>query len=464
MMSMNEARNSTLAARQRVQEGKAIHEYNLQRLAEFNQQYQAAQAAGSTYTPPAGYVIRNGQVIKKPDTTFGSEWLARNTWVFPAAILGGGLAAGAVGAGAAGATAAGAGGAGAAGGAGGAAAGGTLAGTSLAGTAGLAPALAGGGTAATVAGQLGAAGALGAAGGAGAGGALAGKSLGGISTLPTVAGGGTAATVASGLGGGTSMLGGLSLKDLLGYGIEAGGRALSAYGQSKEADASREQQLLLAKLQALLSQYNTDSSQDFDTARLGAEMASAEAGRQQERQRQALLANILPGLRNAQVSPPGDLGRFTPQISGGFQLPEGGLSPETLAFFSPQARLASEETYYKGASPFMAPPDLGKMGYGDQGAAASSGISDARTQYQLDMESQRKARMQALNGLLGGAGMGSPTPNRRSPSTAPSGVTQPTYGGANLPTSPTGQASPLSGQINLQQLLALIRQLQPQTA
>jgi hypothetical protein len=98
---------------------------------------------------------------------------------------------------------------------------------------------------------------------------------------------------------------------------------------------------------------------------------------QKSRQQQALLAALLPEMRNASVSSniPG-MNQFIPQISGGLRLPEGGFSPDTLKFFSEPARASAEAGFFANASPFAPPPALSSLGYsqaGVQQAAASGG-------------------------------------------------------------------------------------------
>ena len=65
---------------------------------------------------------------------------------------------------------------------------------------------------------------------------------------------------------------------------------------------------------------------------------------QNDRQRAALMQALLGGARNFQVTPPG-AGSYMPQLSGGLQIPEGGFSAETLAFSSPEARMAGEQEF-----------------------------------------------------------------------------------------------------------------------
>jgi hypothetical protein len=98
---------------------------------------------------------------------------------------------------------------------------------------------------------------------------------------------------------------------------------------------------------------------------------------QKSRQQQALLAAILPEMRNASVTSniPG-MNQFIPNIQGGLRIPEGGFSADTLKFFGEPARASAEAGFFSNASPFAPPPALSSLGYtqaGVQQAAASGG-------------------------------------------------------------------------------------------
>lgn len=119
---------------------------------------------------------------------------------------------------------------------------------------------------------------------------------------------------------------------------------------------------------------------------------------QRSRQQQALMAAILPELRNVSISSniPG-MNRFIPQISGGLRLPEGGFSKETLGYFSPDSRAAAEGQYWRQAAPFVPPPDLSKVGYGQAGMGMTQPAQAAYDQTQADAKKRNEALMAALN-------------------------------------------------------------------
>lgn len=128
------------------------------------------------------------------------------------------------------------------------------------------------------------------------------------------------------IGGGTSLLGGL----------------LSGAGQNKMSDADRAHQM-----QMLLAQLNNSGNQaeqgriDSLTAQ-GTKDANTIPDRVGWRQNQAVLAAIMPQMRNFSVSAPAGLSSYVPKMSGGVRLPENGFSPDTLKFFGDNAMLQGE--------------------------------------------------------------------------------------------------------------------------
>jgi len=104
--------------------------------------------------------------------------------------------------------------------------------------------------------------------------------------------------------------------------INAAGSGLTAWGASKQAGSQMAQ-----------------SKAALDAQRAQAALAARPLGAsQQYAQRQALMAALLPGLRNSNITP-GDpaVAAAMGQQTGGFRLPEGGLPPELLKLYSPQA-------------------------------------------------------------------------------------------------------------------------------
>ncbi|HYE77688.1 MAG TPA: hypothetical protein VEI97_06860 [bacterium] len=141
--------------------------------------------------------------------------------------------------------------------------------------------------------------------------------------------------------------------------LQLGGGLLSGMGQQK---MSREQ----IAAQERMQQRQLEAQRAFQG--LNATQMDPLA-QQRSRQQMALMAAILPELRNVQVSSniPG-MNQFIPQISGGLRIPEGGFSPETLAFSSPQARAAAEQNFRAQSDLVNTPMDgtrtpLSALGY-----------------------------------------------------------------------------------------------------
>lgn len=178
-------------------------------------------------------------------------------------------------------------------------------------------------------------------------------------------------------------------KYLLGTGLQVGGSLLNGMQQGKTADADR------AVRQAQLQQQESQFNQSQDLAYQKAGQAASQMDplyQQKQRQQQALLAAIVPNAQN--VSPTGADG----VRHGGIMnlVPQGGFSPDTQAFFSPQARAAAEGDFAKANAPFSDPASLTSVGYGAAGAAPMAGAQDARTAFQNDQTQQRNAAHQAL--------------------------------------------------------------------
>ena len=68
---------------------------------------------------------------------------------------------------------------------------------------------------------------------------------------------------------------------------------------------------------------------------------------QKSRGNMAMMAAILPQLRNFQVNVPQGMQKMVPQMSGGLRLPEGGFGQDTLKFFSEGSRAGSEAEFLR---------------------------------------------------------------------------------------------------------------------
>lgn len=214
--------------------------------------------------------------------------------------------------------------------------------------------------------------------------------------------------------------------------IQAGTALLGGALSQRNTNQQAQQQQQFQGQQADLNRQQESQAlaQQLAQARMMAERQAAMQGattapsRQNWRQSQALAADVLPGLRNVSVQAPGNLQRFIPQISGGLRLPEGGLSSQALAFYSPEARLGAEQDLDRAVGQAsggrVATPDYAAAGYGSAiGNPATLNVEDYAAQIREQMDEERKA---ALNEALGiaPAAKGQPTANpfRRQPAMA----------------------------------------------
>lgn len=152
--------------------------------------------------------------------------------------------------------------------------------------------------------------------------------------------------------GGTGLLGGI----------------LGGIGEGKRDAANRQ------------FQYDQLASQDRNAAANRALQASQSdpLATQLARQRAALFASLLPGMRNMEVKSniPG-MDHFIPQISGGMRLPGGGISPGALAFSTPEAMANAEAQHWRTLG--VQAPDLGTVGYGQAGTDAMNRANAGRS-------------------------------------------------------------------------------------
>lgn len=204
-------------------------------------------------------------------------------------------------------------------------------------------------------------------------------------------------TQAALIGTGTSLLGGyLSQRNQNQQNTQS---QQAAAAQSAANNQSETQRLSMQLEQARILAQN----------QMGVQGQLAAPTRQDWRQKQAVLADVLPQLRNVQVTPPGDLGRYMPQMSGGLKLPEGGLSASALNFFSPQARLGAESDLDKQLSLSTGgnynAPDYAKAGYGSAGQSANQGVTDYSSLIKQQLMQQQQ---QALQQAMGQSGAASP--------------------------------------------------------
>jgi len=202
---------------------------------------------------------------------------------------------------------------------------------------------------------------------------------------------------------------------LIGTGISAlggflGGRSQEKLTKEQLAQQSRQFDATLAenKRQTNLQQGNTEQARIDQLGQTGLEVQQQTPNRVGWRQNQAMLAAIMPELRNASVSSgiPG-MNAFIPQISGGLRIPEGGFSPSTLKFFGDNAMLTGETDLDRqgqiASGGRMAIPDYAAV-YGPQaGATAGASVSALQEQLKADEEKRRQQRQAIMLGALGTA-------------------------------------------------------------
>jgi hypothetical protein len=140
---------------------------------------------------------------------------------------------------------------------------------------------------------------------------------------------------------------------LLGAGTSIVGGYLSQRNQNQQNSQNNDAAMQRLELQLQMEREQREREMLQRQKELALQTANQVPQRQDWRQRQALMSAMLPGARNYQVTPPGDLARFTPQMSGGLRIPEGGFDQSTL---DRAGSVASGGNY--------STPDYGRAGYG----------------------------------------------------------------------------------------------------
>jgi hypothetical protein len=156
---------------------------------------------------------------------------------------------------------------------------------------------------------------------------------------------------------------------LIGAGTSLVGGALAGREERAGQQANNDAAMQRLELQLQMEREQREREMAQRQAEQGLSAATKAPERQDWRQRQALMAAILPNARNFSVTPPGDLARFTPKMSGGFRIPEGGFDSSTLAFYSPEARAQAESDLDRQAAHASggnySVPNYANSGYGE---------------------------------------------------------------------------------------------------
>lgn len=117
---------------------------------------------------------------------------------------------------------------------------------------------------------------------------------------------------------------------------------------------------------------------------------------QKKRAQFAMLASLLPQFSNFTASAPGGMGKYVPQLSGGFQLPSGGFSADMMKYFSPESA-ANAETDFRSQTGLSNAAALSSLGYpagtGASGGKGVVGSSTAGGPTAMDLFRERRAGM-----------------------------------------------------------------------
>ncbi len=175
---------------------------------------------------------------------------------------------------------------------------------------------------------------------------------------------------------------------LLGAGTSIVGGYLSQRNQNQQNENNNDAAMQRLELQLQMEREQREREMLQRQKELALQTANQVPQRQDWRQRQALMSAMLPGARNYQVTPPGDLARFTPQLSGGLRIPDGGFDQSTLAFFSPQARAGAEADLDRAGSTASggnySTPDYSRSGYG----SSAEGLQQQNQSYSDQLRQQ----------------------------------------------------------------------------
>jgi len=178
--------------------------------------------------------------------------------------------------------------------------------------------------------------------------------------------------------------------------IQGAGGFLAGMGQNRQLEADRQ----------LRASDSMQRGYEFEVGRSKEALAADPLGAtNQYAAKQAFLNQLLPTLRNAQVTPPSDIAAQMPQMTGGLRLPEGGIDPEALKAYSPGATaeaIARREQDLMRLDPNRrsASPMLNELGLNVNGVGNSlNEFQNAEQQRQLQ---QREAIRRALDNDIQG--------------------------------------------------------------
>ena len=182
--------------------------------------------------------------------------------------------------------------------------------------------------------------------------------------------------------------------------ITAVGGLLSGMGQGKVSKEQIQASLRQAFANMGMSSEQFEESLRQANAAEGLQVTQQTPNRVGWRQDQAIKEALLKGARNVSVSSgvPG-MDRFKPNITGGLRIPEGGFGPDTMKFFSENARLSGEQDLDRAGAVVsdgsMPTPSYGSV-YGQAGTNAEATQQALSADLEKSAEKRRALRDQAL--------------------------------------------------------------------
>lgn len=176
------------------------------------------------------------------------------------------------------------------------------------------------------------------------------------------------------------------------------GAGISAYGNYQQNQQNLKQNASQFAANLKQNQYQFDQNNQLNRAQ-GVLAADPLGANQQYAQKNALLAAILPGLRNYQ-STPGDsavAGAMGSHV-GGLRLPEGGLDPNMInqkyGEHATAAAIADHAKHILSLDPNASMPDMGSLFSPEEAAPFQQTLTDWSSNLQK-LQGQEKAKYEA---------------------------------------------------------------------
>jgi hypothetical protein len=203
-----------------------------------------------------------------------------------------------------------------------------------------------------------------------------------------------------------------------------GGGLIGGAGQSRMSAEERAHQEKMLRMQQQQQLGMYEQTRQDGLNKIGLDTANTTPDRVAWRQNMAMRNAIAPQMRNFSVGAPAGMSAYKPNISGGMRLPDGGLPPEALKFFTENAMLEGEKDLdlagARASGGNYQVPSYGSI-YGTPAASAtqSHAVTAADNLRKLDEEAKRKRAMQGAlttpNGVRGTFWRHSGAPNMSEP-------------------------------------------------